>query len=316
METALDIPLFDQPVALDHLAWSRDANWLLHTTPTAGSSDIAILFIDQQVSETLTSPDTNDYSPDLFDPQFCTIHTDDPRIRVRVGPGLDRGIFGYFPADQNIRAISQTHAADGSLWWEIDRTLIDNGHTANSLWVSQDAVLAARRCRRLPTIDAPPLIAGQSNNNTSTGQWGFCGSCSSCGPHPTSECVTSPDGVCLWDPTTCRNITVVTDPNLTPIPGQNCFFVSMNFRSTDGSPVSPTPAQSVNTAPTCNAGAGFSAGTVVSIATSDLTRSGSLGYEFDHWEGTCGASGGSSTTINVNATCLATAVYRPVVIVQ
>lgn len=36
-----------------------------------------------------------------------------------------------------------------------------------------------------------------------TGQYLPCGSCNTCG-YPADECITTPDGQCLWDPTTCR----------------------------------------------------------------------------------------------------------------
>lgn len=324
---ATDSYLFDQDVRRDHLAWSRDANWLVYGSTTDGASNVSILFIDEEATENLTDDTANDYAPDLFDPLFCAVRTDSEVIRVRVGPGFDRGIFGYFPANQDVRIIGQTTASDGSLWWEIDTTFIEGGENANSLWVAQDTVVANRRCVRVVATDAPPIVAVQPGNNTLLdGQWGFCGSCNSCGPHPSNECVTSPDGVCLWDPTTCRNVTVVTvpvDPGSTPPPpgADPCFIVSMNFRSTDGSSVSPAPSQIVNTASNCSTGSGFTAGTSVSISTTGQMCTGgcgpssSNGFAFDHWEGTCSVAGGSSASFTINNNCIATAVYRPVVII-
>lgn len=326
LETAMDSPLFDEFVTIDHLAWSRDTNWLLYGTNSAENGDISILFIEREASEVLTTSDTHDYSPDLFDPQFCTVRTDETNIRLRVGPGFDRGIFGSFPAGQDIRVIGQATANDGSLWWQIDKIQIEGGATANSLWVAQDAVTASRRCARVNTTDAPPIING-GQSNTSSGQWGFCGSCNDCGPHPSSECVTSPRGVCMWDPTTCRNVSVVvTPPPNGPVPtlppgADPCFSVSLNFRSTNGAAVSPAPSQSVNTASNCSTGPGFTAGTSVSIATqgsfcsTSCGPSGGPGWAFDHWEGTCGVGGGNNTSFTINNNCLATAVYRPVTII-
>lgn len=44
---------------------------------------------------------------------------------------------------------------------------------------------------------------GGGGSGDGPGSWLGCGSCSTCG-YPANECVTSPDGACLWDPATCR----------------------------------------------------------------------------------------------------------------
>ena len=43
----------------------------------------------------------------------------------------------------------------------------------------------------------------EPSSSTATGQWGACGSCSTCGAD-SSVCVTNPEGVCVADPTGCR----------------------------------------------------------------------------------------------------------------
>lgn len=58
------------------------------------------------------------------------------------------------------------------------------------------------------SIEVPASLAEQSSESNSTlpslGEgWQACGSCDTCG-HPSSECVTSPEGACLWDPATCN----------------------------------------------------------------------------------------------------------------
>lgn len=53
-----------------------------------------------------------------------------------------------------------------------------------------------------PAILIQPSGAGTGAAGDAPGQWLGCGSCATCG-HPADECVTSPDGACLWDPTSC-----------------------------------------------------------------------------------------------------------------
>lgn len=44
---------------------------------------------------------------------------------------------------------------------------------------------------------------GSGGGPPPTGTWGSCGSCGSCPPGPASQCVTTPEGACVWDPGTC-----------------------------------------------------------------------------------------------------------------
>lgn len=44
-----------------------------------------------------------------------------------------------------------------------------------------------------------------STSMTPPGQWGACGSCSTCGFEP-SQCVINPDGACVWDPSGCGGL--------------------------------------------------------------------------------------------------------------
>jgi hypothetical protein len=77
------------------------------------------------------------------------------------------------------------------------------------------------------------------------GEWGACGSCDSCNG-PRGQCVLSPDGRCVWDPTRCSNADVGPAPTATPAPtaslnatDQNCFVndvltVVADYTSSDG----------------------------------------------------------------------------------
>jgi len=53
-------------------------------------------------------------------------------------------------------------------------------------------------------MDTDGMMSSSPNSDMiAPGRWLGCGSCNTCG-HPTNECVTSPEGACLWDPATCR----------------------------------------------------------------------------------------------------------------
>lgn len=303
LPTSPDEPLFDEDVRVGHLSWSRDVNWLVFGSESEDNQDISIVLINKQESEQLTTDEALDYAPDLFDPQFCFVRTAQrDTIRVRVGPGTNRGIFGFFPANQDIRVIGQATADDGSTWWEVDRSLIEGGETAITLWVAQSEVEASRICNRVVATDAPPIIP--SSNTPNTPGWGACGSCESCGPYPSSECVTTPEGVCTWDPTRCRNIVTIPDPG----DGSSCFVVSLRFRTVQGPAAGPmtTPTQSVNTGSNCQTG-GFAPGTSVDISTQTPVASG---HFFVGWESNCAITNNSADgTVQVTTNCVATAVY-------
>ena len=124
----------------------------------------------------------------------CTILTDRADVPVRVGPGENRGVRLFLPAGEPIPVIGQV-TIDGAGWWQIDLAGVEQA------WVAQADVEAAGDCASVPDADAPPMIPGQApaeaigNEPTdeSSGEWGACGSCDSCGG-PAEQCVTSPEG--------------------------------------------------------------------------------------------------------------------------
>jgi len=53
-------------------------------------------------------------------------------------------------------------------------------------------------------MDTDGMMSSSPNSDmVAPGRWLGCGSCNTCG-HPANECVTSPEGACLWDPATCQ----------------------------------------------------------------------------------------------------------------
>lgn len=92
----------------------------------------------------------------------CTVST--PLVRtvpLRVSPGNDRGMFTYMPAATPLTVVGRANDAFGALWYEIDRTQIENGSNAQALWVEAVSVTASGACGDVPTSATPPAIRPQ-----------------------------------------------------------------------------------------------------------------------------------------------------------
>ncbi|MCP4249271.1 MAG: SH3 domain-containing protein, partial [bacterium] len=87
---------------------------------------------------------------------------------------------------------------------------------------------------------------GDGGSTLPTGQWGFCGSCDTCG-HESRQCVTSPEGLCLWDPTFCLGL---SDSRLSVSQGaymcsvEEPLSVAVTYNPSDGSVISDASAVS------------------------------------------------------------------------
>ena len=99
----------------------------------------------------------------------------------------------------------------------------------------------------VPTLPPPPAdVSGAGTGGATplptTDGWGGCGSCSDCGPHDSSECVLSPEGTCLWDPTSCgyqsAAAATLNGPSSVSCPYLSTAFVTVTYSSTDGAAIS------------------------------------------------------------------------------
>ena len=82
------------------------------------------------------------------------------------------------------------------LWQNLDTTyLIQLPVTVHNAYV------APVTNTPVPTTGAPISTPLPTNDS---GIWGSCGSCTTCGG-PVEQCVTSPQGECLWDAATCEH---------------------------------------------------------------------------------------------------------------
>ena len=157
----------------------------------------------------------------------CTVITERADVPVRVGPGENRAVRLFLPAGEPIAVIGQA-TIDGAGWWQVELAGVEQA------WIAQADVESAGDCASVPDTDAPPVIPGQAPSapvgdapadEPSVG-WGTCGSCDSC-DGPADQCVSSPEGLCVWDAARCGGGSSVTggDPNCVPEASEGSVWV-------------------------------------------------------------------------------------------
>lgn len=100
-------------------------------------------------------------TPVIHGDDTCTASTRFARtVRMRVGPGDNRGPFAYMPANRLIPVTGQFPEGDGDLWLRLDKTQVPDSAAADELWVKQADVDLTGACDDLPLTDAPPVIPG------------------------------------------------------------------------------------------------------------------------------------------------------------
>ncbi len=226
----------------------------------------------------------------------CIVRTNRADVRVRVGPGLDRAAFAFLTAGVEYPVIGYAYDAAGNLWWQIDRSAIPGGEMALSLWVLASEVEALGNCDQVPPGEVPVPEPGQPEQPGGPGQWLPCGSCDTCG-HPANECVTSPEGQCLWDPATC--VQQPEQPGEPEQPGGQCYHITAAI-DMSGCPYTSGSAM-LDTPPNCDGG--YSPGTTIAAHAVAVDPKCNVNY----WSG-CGASGGeNSITFTATGSCTITA---------
>ena len=225
---------------------------------------------------------------EMAQPEPCAIRTDRGDVPVHVGPGHHRSVFSLLPAGVDILVTGQATDEDGNLWWQIDKTQIPGHEAVSSLWVAASDVATSGNCDNVPPAEPSTFIPGVEQPEPGGG-WGPCGSCDTCG-HP-GECVTSPDGQCLWDPSTCG----------TAGPGggdssSGCFSITATVDM--GRCSYANGFATLDTPPNCE-GSFYSPGTAITAhaAVDDLK------CFVSYWSG-CGASGsGDSVSFSATSSC-------------
>lgn len=230
-------------------------------------------------------------APDDSQETFCSIRADREGVPVRVGPGTMRSIFTYLNPGIEYVVVGQAADDAGNPWWELDKTRFPGHEGVISLWVLQADVTQVGDCTQVPQTDIPEIVPIPEEPPPQG--WGPCGSCSTCG-HPANECVTSPEGVCLWDPATCQG-----SSGIPPGDGGQCYSVAT---AVDRGVCYGAISVVLDTAPNCQ-GTQYLPGTTVQAHVSvEDSKCRVLS-----WTG-CGASGsGSSVSFVPPSSCTITA---------
>lgn len=214
----------------------------------------------------------------------CTVQTSRNDVLVWVGPGRDRGYRYYLVSNVPVEVVGSFTDPGGSQWWKIHPPDYIPAEE-DRYWVLSDEVDETGDCQLVPLADPSPVIAGEPVSlpvvpvvpvvpvPTLPSGWGACGSCATCG-YP-GECVTSPDGQCLWDPATCREQTVPP----------TCFSLATRVAPGGGGSVSVTPPP--------NCGNGYLSGTTVTLA----AKPNYPYVSFLYWSG-CGLSPTSPSPVS------------------
>lgn len=226
----------------------------------------------------------------------CAIRTMRADVPVRLGPGFDRAVFTFLPFGMDILVIGFANDAAGNRWWQIDKTVIPGHEAVIALWVLAEDVEESGNCQQVPPGDnPPPVVPGEPEEPEipPPGGWLPCGSCDTCG-HPANECVTSPEGLCLWDPATC----VAPPPEEPEEPGETCYRISVTYDP--GRCQTPISAM-LDTVPNC-AGGLYLAGTTINAHAVAVDPKCNVEY----WSG-CASGTENSISFTATRSCTLTA---------
>jgi hypothetical protein len=89
----------------------------------------------------------------------CTIRTADANtVQLRVGPGTNRTVFAFLPANTDFTPLGRAEADDGSLWFQLDRAEVAPRAAAAEAWVAAEEVESSGNCDALDDAAAPPIV--------------------------------------------------------------------------------------------------------------------------------------------------------------
>lgn len=91
--------------------------------------------------------------------EACTVSTDAAgTVQIRVGPGFNRTVIAFLPAQIDFTAQGQATDDDGNVWFRIPREEAAPTKAVNETWVAADDVDQAGDCANVEGAVAPPLI--------------------------------------------------------------------------------------------------------------------------------------------------------------
>ena len=92
--------------------------------------------------------------------ETCTVRTTEAdSAELRVGPGTNRGVISFLPANTHVTATGRIELQDGSTWYQLDKSeAAPNGTPASELWVTEAQVVLNGDCDNVGVTNAPPVI--------------------------------------------------------------------------------------------------------------------------------------------------------------
>lgn len=289
--------------------WSPDGGWISYAGAPGGNQDLLVIDQQGQYLFRITDDAADDYDPDwrmvaqpepespVASTEPCMVSPINTSVAVRMGPGRDRSIFDYMPK-LSVKAVGVYIDKVNQTWFKLDKLDFTTDETIDSLWVAKDQVKFTGGCDSLVMVDPSPVVYSaepQPQPKPQAGTWGTCGSCSTCG-YTVSECVTSPDGQCVWDPATCA-------PRVEGgFPDDGCVHVQAWSVIEEGGAQAPINIGISRTPTNCGTG-GYTPGTPVQLTAPDPPL-------FLRWEGSCaGGTTDHTVSFSANRNCSMTAVY-------
>jgi hypothetical protein len=89
----------------------------------------------------------------------CFVSTESERtVQLRVGPGTNRSVIAFMPANEEYQVIGRFVADDGSVWYQLNREEVLPNSAAAEVWVAQADVDEHGDCEQVSDAAAPPII--------------------------------------------------------------------------------------------------------------------------------------------------------------
>jgi uncharacterized surface protein with fasciclin (FAS1) repeats len=91
--------------------------------------------------------------------EACIVSTADAdTVQVRVGPGENRGVVAFLPANVEFEVLGQANDNDGNVWFKLDKEEATPRRSNAEAWVAADDVETSGNCDDVLDVNAPPVI--------------------------------------------------------------------------------------------------------------------------------------------------------------
>lgn len=103
--------------------------------------------------------------------EACNLSTADTNtVQIRVGPGFNRTVIAFLPANQGFEALGQSTDDEGNIWFRVSQEEAAPTKAVNETWVASDDVDKSGDCSAVQDAAAPPIIPIQQAPPTAVPQ--------------------------------------------------------------------------------------------------------------------------------------------------